>query len=76
MKKVIALNLTGNVTDAEDSIQEAFMKLYCSLRNFHGYIKISIWIYKILANTCHDLARKHCLQGQAQEVFRNSGGHA
>src|SRR5262245_9556836 len=56
--KSVALNLTGNVPDAEDAVQETFLKVYRSVGSFKGEAAVSTWIYRILVNTCHDLGRR------------------
>ena len=56
--KSIACNLMGNTSDAEDAVQESFLKVYRSIRSFQGHSSLSTWIYRILVNTCLDLKRK------------------
>ena len=53
-----ALNWVGNVHDAEDAVQEAFLKAYRSSASFAGQSALSTWLYRILINICHDLRRK------------------
>ncbi len=55
--KSIALNLLGNTSDAEDAVQETFLKIYRSVADFRGQSAFTTWIYRILVNTCHDLRR-------------------
>lgn len=40
--------------DAEDLMQEVFIKVFNSLNSFKGNSKISTWIYKIATNTAID----------------------
>lgn len=56
--KSVAANLLGNASDAEDAVQEAFLKLYQGLPGFKGDSLLSTWLYRILVNTCHDLGRR------------------
>jgi RNA polymerase sigma-70 factor (ECF subfamily) len=56
--KSIACNLMGNTADAEDAVQESFLKVYRSIRSFQGHSSLSTWMYRILVNTCLDLKRK------------------
>jgi RNA polymerase sigma-70 factor, ECF subfamily len=56
--KSIACNLMGNTSDAEDAVQESFLKVYRSIRSFQGHSSLSTWIYRILVNTCLDLKRR------------------
>lgn len=56
--KSLAWNLLGNRADAEDAVQESFLKIYQSLASFRGEAAFSTWIFRLLVNTCYDLARK------------------
>lgn len=56
--KSIACNLLENVHDAEDAVQEAFLKIYRGIPKFRGGSSLATWIYRILVNTCYDLRRK------------------
>ncbi len=56
--KSIALNLLGNISDAEDAVQESFLKVYRSIGNFRSQSAVSTWICRILLNVCYDLRRK------------------
>lgn len=48
----IAMRIHQNVQDAEDSLQEAFIKIFRALPDFKGECKLATWIYQILLNTC------------------------
>jgi RNA polymerase sigma-70 factor (ECF subfamily) len=56
--KSLAANLLGGVSDAEDAIQETFLKVCRGAAAFRGKSALSTWIYRILLNTCHDLRRR------------------
>jgi RNA polymerase sigma-70 factor (ECF subfamily) len=56
--KSIALNLLGNAHDAEDVVQETFMKIHRGIRYFKGQSAFSTWTYRILVNCCYDMRRK------------------
>lgn len=56
--KSVARNLLGNVSDAEDAVQETFLKLYRKLPAFRGEARLSTWLYRILVNTCYDMGRQ------------------
>jgi len=56
--KSLAYNLLGNESDAEDAVQEAFLKAYRSASGFRGRSAFSTWVYRILVNACHDMRRK------------------
>ena len=56
--KSIARNLLGHESDAEDAVQEAFLKVYRGAGSFRGTASVSTWIYRILVNTCYDALRR------------------
>lgn len=56
--KSIAYNHLGNVSDAEDAIQETFLKIHRAAATYTGEASFTTWIYRILVNTCYDLVRK------------------
>jgi RNA polymerase sigma-70 factor (ECF subfamily) len=56
--KSIAFNHLGNIADAEDAVQETFVKLHRAARGFTGEAAFSTWLYRILVNTCLDMLRR------------------
>ncbi|MCP6768924.1 sigma-70 family RNA polymerase sigma factor, partial [Klebsiella pneumoniae] len=54
----VAMNLLGNAADAEDAVQEAFLKVYRAAASFRGSSSLATWTYRILVNTCYDLMRR------------------
>ena len=46
----LALNITQNDEDAEDVLQDAFLKAYTNLGKFHGDSKFYTWIVRIAVN--------------------------
>jgi RNA polymerase sigma-70 factor (ECF subfamily) len=56
--KSIAMNLLGNSHDAEDVVQETFLKIHRGIRYFKGQSAFSTWTYRILVNCCYDLRRR------------------
>lgn len=55
--KSIALHMLGNRHDAEDAVQETFLKVYRGIGGFHGQSSAGTWICRILINTCYDVLR-------------------
>jgi RNA polymerase sigma-70 factor (ECF subfamily) len=53
-----AYRMTGNPQDAEDMVQETFLRVYRSLDSFRGECNFSTWIYRIAANLCTDKFRR------------------
>ena len=56
--KSLAANLLGSRTDAEDAVQETFLKIYRAASSFRGTAKLSTWTYRVLVNTCYDQLRR------------------
>ena len=55
--KNVARNLLGNAIDAEDAVQETFLKVQRSIASFRGQSSFVTWTYRILINTCYDARR-------------------
>src|SRR5258707_654231 len=55
--KNLARNLLGNPIDAEDAVQETFLKVHRSIGSFRGQSSFVTWTYRILINTCYDARR-------------------
>ena len=55
--KSIARNLLGSTTDAEDAVQETFLKVQRSIVTFRGQSSFVTWTFRILINTCYDVRR-------------------
>lgn len=57
----VAFRLTGNASDAEDVVQEAFLKAFRQLGRFEARADFRTWIHKITVNCAIDFirARRH-----------------
>jgi RNA polymerase sigma-70 factor, ECF subfamily len=55
--KNLARNVLGNSSDAEDAVQETFLKVQRSIGSFRGQSSFVTWTYRILINTCYDARR-------------------
>ena len=75
--KSIAFNHLGNIADAEDAVQETFVKLHRAASGFTGEAAFSTWLYRILVNTCLDVIRKRRRRIQEAPIDDEiSGGRA
>ena len=54
----LALGLLGNRDDAEDAMQEVFVKAIKALGRFRGQAGLSTWLYRITVNVCRDQQRR------------------
>ncbi len=53
----LAFRMTGNEQDAEDMVQETFLRAYKQLHRFDGRASFGTWLYRIAANCSLDLIR-------------------
>jgi RNA polymerase sigma-70 factor (ECF subfamily) len=54
----IAQNVTHNLEDAEEAVQEAFFKAYQKLDQFQGHARFSTWLVRITLNESFMKLRK------------------
>ena len=54
----MALQVVGSPEEARDLYQEAFLKVYRSIRNFRSEAKFSTWLYRVVMNVCLDHLRR------------------
>ena len=52
-----ARGILNNKEDAEEAVQDAFVKVYANIDSFRGDSKFSTWLYKILFNLCYSRLR-------------------
>ena len=64
--KSIAANLLGSVADAEDVVQETFLKVHRGAAAFRGGARFSTWVYRILLNACYDVMRRRRRRPEAE----------
>jgi RNA polymerase sigma-70 factor (ECF subfamily) len=65
--KNLARNLLGSSMDAEDAVQETFLKVQRSIASFRGQSSFVTWTYRILINTCHDARRSRLRKKEVQQ---------
>ncbi|MBE7039220.1 MAG: RNA polymerase sigma factor [Ruminococcaceae bacterium] len=53
-----AYRMLNNREDAEDALQEAYLKIFTSLYKFEGHSSFKTWAYRIVTNVCIDMLRK------------------
>ncbi len=53
-----AARMLGNRQDAEDAVQNTFLKLYRGIGNFRFQSKFSSYLFRIMLNTCFDHLKK------------------
>lgn len=50
----VALHYLGNPADADDAVQDAFVKLYAHMTAYRADLSFDAWFTRILVNTCLD----------------------
>ncbi len=53
----LAFRMTGNEQDAEDVVQESFLRAFRQIQSFDGRSAFGTWLYRIAANCSLDLLR-------------------
>jgi RNA polymerase sigma factor (sigma-70 family) len=66
------LRMTKNPQDAQDLVQEAFIKVYNQLEKFEQKGSFSSWLYRVAINHCMDEFRKKRYSINQVEVNENS----
>ena len=54
----LAWRYTGDMDEAEDIVQDAFIQAYRSIRNFRGDASFGTWFYRIVVNLSINLVKK------------------
>ena len=54
----LAYRLTGREEDADDIVQETFLKAFRQLARFESRSSFATWLYRITVNCSHDLMRQ------------------
>lgn len=53
-----ALRMLSRQQDAEDAVQETFLKLHRGIHHYRSGSKLSSYMFRILLNCCYDILRK------------------
>ena len=59
----LAYSILQNRQDAEEVVQDAFIRIYRSLSNFRGDSQFSTWMYRIVVNLCNNKFRWNKVRG-------------
>lgn len=68
-----AWRMLGNVEDARDAAQEVFLRLYKHLPKYDARQEFAGWLYRIVINVCHDVARKRGNRHASFEAEQEAG---
>ena len=72
----LAYRMTGNSQDAEEVVQEAFLRGYKKLRQFAGNANFGTWVYRIAANYAIDRMRQQKSEESRRELPSRPAGDA
>lgn len=59
----VAYRLTGHEQDAEDVVQDTFIRAYRQIGQFESRATFATWLYRIAFNCAHDVLRKRPCAG-------------
>ena len=62
----LALQIVHSPEEARDVYQEAFLKVYRSLRYFRLEARFSTWLYRVVMNVCLDYLRRQNTRKEVQ----------
>jgi len=58
----LALRVTGSREEAEDCVQDTFLRAFAALGGFRGEAAFSTWLYRVAVNAANDAARQRSRQ--------------
>src|SRR5262249_7935767 len=64
----LAYRMAGNSHDAEEIVQEAFLRGYQKLKQFAGQANFGTWVYRIAANYAIDRIRQRKVEDSRREL--------
>jgi RNA polymerase sigma factor (sigma-70 family) len=54
----LALSILGNKEDAEEAVQDSFVRAYKGISRFREESKFPTWLYRIVYNTCYSRLKR------------------
>jgi RNA polymerase sigma-70 factor (ECF subfamily) len=69
----LAYRMTGNEQDAEDVVQETFLRAYKQLHHYESRSSFATWLYRIASNYSLDLIRMRKRHEQKRETGTEEG---
>lgn len=64
-----AMHLLGNAEDAEDALQESFLRAFRSLRRCRDPERFQSWFFRILVNRCRTSGGRRKVRGEREMVL-------
>jgi RNA polymerase sigma-70 factor (ECF subfamily) len=72
----LAYRLTGHEHDAEDVVQDTFLRAYRQIGQFESRASFATWLYRIAFNCAHDLLRQRPRAGTRKSLDDDGEGEA
>lgn len=73
MLRLHCYRMTGSVDDAEDLVQETFLRAWRSRASFEGRAQLSTWLHRIATNVCLDALAHRPARVLPHDVVRAVG---
>lgn len=67
----VAARITGKNADAEDVVQEVFVKMHSALKQFAGRSSCRTWLYRITVNTAISRFRKNAQEAVKMKKYED-----
>jgi len=64
----VCYNFTHNRSDAEDLMQDVFLKIHRNIHKFEGRSTFKTWSYRVALNTCYNEVRRRQRRPQESET--------
>lgn len=64
----VAYRYLSNEAEAEDAVQETFVKVWKNLPKYRVEVKLTTWMYRILVNHCLDLKKTQASRYRQHQV--------
>jgi RNA polymerase sigma-70 factor (ECF subfamily) len=82
----LALRILSSPQEAEDVVQDIFIKVFKNIKNYRGEAAFGTWLYRVTSNHCLDILRKRkkhtwveideTLENSNRINFKNDPEHA
>ena len=72
----LAYRMVGNLTDAEDLLQEIFLLAFDKLPTYQGRSSLRTWLHRLAVNRCLDYLRSRAARNRSLTESFDDRGHA
>ena len=70
--RAICRRMLANADDAQEAVQETFLKAYVALPQFNGNYRLGAWLGRIASNACLDVLRARARSGNVVALHPES----